>query len=119
MLSSNPSSSTAKILSRARTPSPAKLVQAISANTHWLLDFCRGAVDATYRRYARVAKVLLLYPVAHQLDENVNDKATAGDIATRNGGLGITHRDNALLLHPEKQEALLSSRVPQLIQRTT
>lgn len=69
--------------------------------------FLQGTIEAAYRRSIRVKRLACRYPEALQLPEKFNDEAVAGDSAGGTGGLGTTHFDRVLLLHSEKQNALL------------
>lgn len=62
----------------------------------------RGAIEAIYRRYKRVRRLVRRYSGALQLVGKVNGKAAASFSAAAKDGLVITQLDSAVLLESEK-----------------
>lgn len=59
--------------------------------------FLQAVVEATYRQYVSVARLMHRSPEALQLVKKVHDEAAASDGTAGKEGLGITHLGKVLL----------------------
>lgn len=69
-------------------------------------EFLQDEVEAKYKGYVGVKRLMRPYDKALQHVEKINDEAAASDSDVRRGGLCITHLSSALLLESGNRDAL-------------